>query len=119
MKNLDASYQKSLDFLYSFIDYSLTRAFRYSPEKFNLERMRILLKRLGDPQTKYRIIHIAGTKGKGSVSALIARALQYAGYKTGLYSSPMGWIYLKTISFRWSMNLKLTLNMYLRSLHLS
>jgi dihydrofolate synthase/folylpolyglutamate synthase len=43
---------------------------------------------LGNPQNTYPIIHVAGTKGKGSVSALCASALQAGGYKVGLYTSP-------------------------------
>jgi dihydrofolate synthase/folylpolyglutamate synthase len=47
-----------------------------------------LMDELGNPQSKYPIIHVAGTKGKGSVSALCASALQAGGYKVGLYTSP-------------------------------
>jgi len=43
---------------------------------------------LGNPQRNYPVIHVAGTKGKGSVSAMIASALQAAGYRVGLYTSP-------------------------------
>lgn len=84
----DERYQQTLDYLYSFVDYSLQKTFRYSPEKFNLGRMRLLMEKLGDPDRVYPIIHVAGTKGKGSVSALCASALQAAGYRTGLYTSP-------------------------------
>lgn len=81
-------YQETLDFLYTFIDYSLQRNFRMSPEKFNLARMEALLARLGNPHLAYPVIHIAGTKGKGSVAAMCASALQAAGYRVGLYTSP-------------------------------
>jgi dihydrofolate synthase/folylpolyglutamate synthase len=47
-----------------------------------------LMEELGNPQEKYPIIHVAGTKGKGSVCALCASALQAAGYTVGLYTSP-------------------------------
>ena len=47
-----------------------------------------LLKRLGNPHLNYRVIHVAGTNGKGSVCHLCAEALQAAGYKTGLFVSP-------------------------------
>ena len=47
-----------------------------------------LMEELGNPHTKYPIIHVAGTKGKGSVSALCASGLKVAGYKVGLYTSP-------------------------------
>src|SRR5258707_15280579 len=43
---------------------------------------------LGDPQEKYPVIHVTGTKGKGSVSAMCASVLQAAGLRVGLYSSP-------------------------------
>ncbi|MCJ7623094.1 MAG: bifunctional folylpolyglutamate synthase/dihydrofolate synthase, partial [Anaerolineaceae bacterium] len=66
----------------------LTRSSRYAAEKYDLARMKLLLSRLGDPQNSFQSIHIAGTKGKGSVSALIANSLQVAGNKVGLYSSP-------------------------------
>ncbi len=47
-----------------------------------------LLKVLDDPHQKFKTIHVAGTNGKGSVSSMLAAALQSAGYKTGLYTSP-------------------------------
>ena len=86
--SIDKKYNNALDYLYSFIDYSLTRSFRYSPEKFDLKRMEELLERLDHPHNKYEIIHIAGTKGKGSTSAFIESILRNSGYKTGLYTSP-------------------------------
>lgn len=88
MTDLDVAYQQTLDYLYSFVDYSLTRNLRNLPEKFNLDRMRALMMRLENPQDKYPVIHVAGTKGKGSTSALIASALQAAGYRVGFYTSP-------------------------------
>ena len=86
--NIKSEYDQTLDYLYSFVDYSLTRQLRYSPEKFNLDRMKALMLKLGDPQFKYPVIHIAGTKGKGSTAVFIASVLQSAGYKVGLYTSP-------------------------------
>ena len=47
-----------------------------------------LLERLGNPQNRYKIIHVAGTNGKGSVCTMLARTLECAGYKTGLFVSP-------------------------------
>ena len=88
MSDLEEKYQDALDYLYSFIDYSLKRNFRNAAEKFNLDRMRQFMQLLGDPQNDYRIIHVAGTKGKGSVSAYCASILAAQGYKTGLYTSP-------------------------------
>lgn len=88
MIETDAAYQQALDYLYSFVDYSLTRNLRNLPEKFNLDRMRALMQRLGNPDQKFPVIHVAGTKGKGSTAALIAGALQAAGYRVGFYTSP-------------------------------
>jgi dihydrofolate synthase/folylpolyglutamate synthase len=53
-----------------------------------LERMRVLLDRLGNPHRRLRIVHVAGSKGKGSTSAMLAAILQKAGYRTGLFTSP-------------------------------
>ncbi len=83
-----AAYQQALDYLFSFVDYSLVRSFRYSEGQFDLGRMCQLLERLGNPQEAFRTLHVAGTKGKGSVSALAASALRAAGYRVGLYTSP-------------------------------
>jgi dihydrofolate synthase/folylpolyglutamate synthase len=61
-------------------------------EKFGikpgLERIRELLRLLGDPQQGLQVIHVAGTNGKGSVCALLDSVLRSAGYRTGLYTSP-------------------------------
>ena len=84
----EPEYQEALDYIYSFVDYSLTRNFRYSPDKFDLQRMRDFAAYLGNPQDQYPIIHIAGTKGKGSVASFCATALKKAGYRVGLYTSP-------------------------------
>jgi dihydrofolate synthase/folylpolyglutamate synthase len=88
VRKIEKDYQNALDYLYSFVDYSLTRSFRYSAEKFNLDRMVQLLEIVGNPHQDYPIIHIAGTKGKGSTAAYCAQVLQYAGYKVGMYTSP-------------------------------
>ncbi|MEM5775295.1 MAG: hypothetical protein AAGU05_09865, partial [Anaerolineaceae bacterium] len=88
MSDIEKEYQEALDYLYSFIDYSLTRSFRYTPEKFDLGRMVHFMELLGNPQKDFKAIHIAGTKGKGSVSALVASTLEMAGYKVGFYTSP-------------------------------
>ena len=57
-------------------------------EAFKLDRMRALLRRLGDPQDRLPIVHVAGTKGKGSTAAMMAAVLAAAGYRTGLFTSP-------------------------------
>jgi dihydrofolate synthase / folylpolyglutamate synthase len=86
--DIEVEYNKALDYLYSFVDYSLKHSSELAKAEFNLDRMFALMEELGDPQKTYPIIHVAGTKGKGSVSALCASALGAGGYKVGLYTSP-------------------------------
>ncbi len=81
-------YQQALDYLYSFVDYSVQRMSRETLDKFDLSRMQAFMAALGDPQKQYSIIHVAGTKGKGSTAALCASTLQAAGLRTGFYTSP-------------------------------
>ena len=50
--------------------------------------MRTLLARLGNPHQRLRIVHVAGSKGKGSTAAMLAAILRQAGYRTGLFTSP-------------------------------
>ena len=88
MVDSEETFQSTLNYLYSFVDYSLTRNLRYSPEKFNLERMRSFMHLLGDPHLDYPVVHVAGTKGKGSICAVIANVLKTSKYKVGLYTSP-------------------------------
>lgn len=78
-------YQAALDYVLSFADYE--RASR-SAIVFDLSRIEELLKRRGNPHQAARAVHIAGTKGKGSASAMVAAVLTASGYKTGLYTSP-------------------------------
>jgi dihydrofolate synthase/folylpolyglutamate synthase len=56
--------------------------------QFGLDRIRALLRELGDPHLRYRAIHVAGTNGKGSVAATAESILREAGRRTGLYTSP-------------------------------
>jgi dihydrofolate synthase/folylpolyglutamate synthase len=85
---VEIAYQEALDYVYSFVDYSLTRNLRNLPEIFDLSRMFSLMELFCNPQQQYPVIHVAGTKGKGSVSALCASALNAAGYRVGFYTSP-------------------------------
>ena len=64
--------------------------------KPGLERISALCKALGDPQKKLKFIHIAGTNGKGSTSAMLESVLRESGYKTGLFTSP----YIRTFNER-------------------
>ena len=89
MNNLQSrEYQSALDYIYSFVDFSRTHQENLSPENFDLTRMMQFMDLLGSPQDDFRSMHIAGSKGKGSVSAFCASVLQEAGYKVGLYTSP-------------------------------
>ena len=58
------------------------------PERSDLQPLRVLLQRLGNPEKALRIIHIAGSNGKGSVAVSLQNILTLAGYKTGLHTSP-------------------------------
>jgi len=97
MNDTESAYNRALDYLYSYVDYSLKHISELARAEFNLDRMFALMEELGNPQSKYPIIHVAGTKGKGSVAALCAAALKAAGCKTGLYTSPHLWDYVERI----------------------
>ena len=73
------TYEKALEKIHSLLTFG---------SRPGLERMRELLRRLGDPQDKLKYIHVAGTNGKGSVCAMLSSVLTAAGYKTGLFISP-------------------------------
>jgi dihydrofolate synthase/folylpolyglutamate synthase len=79
---------RAMRYLAGLIDYERLGIVRYTSQNFDLERMRALLKRLGNPQDELKTVHVAGTKGKGSTCAMVAAMLAANGYKTGLYTSP-------------------------------
>src|SRR5580693_6685800 len=56
--------------------------------KLGLERIRRVLDALGNPQRSYRVVHVAGTNGKGSTCAMIDAGLRASGIRTGLFTSP-------------------------------
>ncbi len=82
------SYEDALDYIYSFTDHSVRPEQRYGPDVVDPTRPARLLRLLGDPHQAYPSIHVAGTKGKGSVAAICASALRAAGLRTGFYTSP-------------------------------
>ena len=82
------TYKEALSYLFSHTDYEKQRVLRYNITTFDLTRMNRLLKELGNPEKGQKFVHIAGTKGKGSTSTMVARMLEAAGYKVGLYTSP-------------------------------
>lgn len=81
------------------------------PERSNLKPLRELLQRLGNPEKSLRIIHIAGSNGKGSVAVSLQNILTLAGYKTGLHTSP----HLESMNERFTVNgVKISDEDYLR-----
>lgn len=83
-----STYADAIDYLFTFVNWEVERHVRYAPEVMALDRPRALLSALGNPHLRFPAIHITGTKGKGSVGAMCAAALQTSGLRTGLYSSP-------------------------------
>ena len=81
-------YKSALTYIEQFIDYERSPDFARQARFYNLNRITYLLDLLGNPHEKLKVIHVAGSKGKGSTAAIIASVLTHAGYKTGLYTSP-------------------------------
>ena len=84
---INTRYQQALDYIYSFIDYEKQTLPR-DKSRYDIRRIKELLTRLGNPQLKSKTVHIAGSKGKGSVATMVASVLTSSGYVTGLYTSP-------------------------------
>jgi dihydrofolate synthase/folylpolyglutamate synthase len=82
---LATRYRQSLAWWYGVVNYEVRAPL---PDDLRLEPMRALLHRLGDPHRRLRLLHIAGSKGKGSTAAMLAAVLRRAGYRTGLFTSP-------------------------------
>ena len=82
------TYDSALKYLFSQTDYEQMLRVRYNRDTFSLDRMRLIAKALGDPHKKLKTAHIAGTKGKGSTTTMLASLLQACGLKVGLYVSP-------------------------------
>lgn len=79
---------KTRNFLFDRINYEKSMPNRMSSQEFRFHTIGRMLKELGDPHLSLPTIHVAGTKGKGSVSTTIASILSAAGLKVGLYTSP-------------------------------
>jgi len=80
------TYQQTIDYLFHHLPmYSRIGAAAFKKDLTNTIQ---LCEALGNPHTKFKSIHVAGTNGKGSTSHMLAAILQTAGYKTGLYTSP-------------------------------
>lgn len=83
---MNSDYQDALRYLYSFINYEALPG--ASPVKMNLEKIEVMVHALDHPERQWPSIHVAGTKGKGSTSAIIASIVRQGGYCVGLYTSP-------------------------------
>ena len=81
-------YKAALAYIDTFINSEKSPDFSRQARFYNLERISGLLARLGDPHRRLKVVHVAGSKGKGSTAALIASTLTHAGYKTGLFTQP-------------------------------
>ncbi len=79
--------QEARQYLESFINYEIARD-KLPQTGFKLNRIQNLLSRLNNPQQSLKVIHVAGSKGKGSTCIFTAHILKEAGYKVGLYTSP-------------------------------
>ncbi len=81
-------YKEAVDYIFGHTNYEVVPRVPHSEGQYDLRRVYELLERLGNPHLKARALHITGTNGKGSTSAMLAAVLTAAGYTTGLYTSP-------------------------------
>lgn len=82
------SYLEALRAILDRADFERDRGTPYAQRNWRLARVEELLERLGSPHRAYATVHIAGTKGKGSTTAMVDAILRAAGYRTGMYTSP-------------------------------
>ena len=73
------NYKEAIDWLYSFEKHGI---------KLGLDRIKHICEKLGNPQSNYKIVHVGGTNGKGSVCKFISSILASEGYTVGVYTSP-------------------------------
>ncbi len=82
------SYAQALRAILSRADFERDRHTPYPQRDWRLARVEEFLSQLGNPHLAYPTIHVAGTKGKGSVTAMMDSVLRAAGYRVGMYTSP-------------------------------
>lgn len=82
------TYEQAIEYLFGRINYERVQAEAYSTSDFKLDRMRRLLELMGNPQERIPVVHVAGTKGKGSTCSMLTSILAASGYRCGLYISP-------------------------------
>lgn len=85
---LHARHQAAVRYLYGRINYERLPSIPYPERAFKLDRMQDLLDRTGTPDRAMDVVHVAGTKGKGSTSTIISGILRAAGQRVGLFTSP-------------------------------
>ena len=85
-ESTDPKFTRQLSDLYQRVNYE--RQSNAGPRSFKLQTMHDLMHRLGHPHQSAPVVHVAGTKGKGSVSKMTGEILRHAGLKIGIYSSP-------------------------------
>jgi dihydrofolate synthase/folylpolyglutamate synthase len=83
-----ASFQEALAFLDKGIDYEKTRTWKYDRKWLNLARVEQLLQAIGNPHLRLRVIHVAGTKGKGTTAGAAANCMTRCGRRAALLTSP-------------------------------
>src|SRR4030043_1631215 len=88
IRGRELNYNQAEQYLNSFTNYEQIPGITYAQVGYSLRHLEELLNRMGNPQLAARTIHIAGTKGKGSVAAMTAQVLSSSGYKTGRYTAP-------------------------------
>ncbi|MFC1653443.1 bifunctional folylpolyglutamate synthase/dihydrofolate synthase [Patescibacteria group bacterium] len=82
------NYKEATNYLLKFTDLEKKPGQSLSKENFSLDKVKKLANLCGNPQKKYKSVHVGGTKGKGSTSALIELGLRHEGFKTGMFTQP-------------------------------
>lgn len=85
---MSMNYRDAFGYINSFTNYEETPGVRYTRDMNNLTRVDLLMRLLGSPQSAFKSIVIAGSKGKGSTAAMVESVLRHAGLNIGLYTSP-------------------------------
>ncbi len=82
------TFRSAVNYLDSLVNHERNLRVQYDSNNFGIDRAEKLLDVLGNPHLKYKTVHIAGTKGKGSTATMLAEMLRANGTKVGLYTSP-------------------------------
>ncbi len=93
-------YRESVDYIFGHTNYEMVPRLPHAQANYDLRRVYRILERIGDPHLKAKSLHITGTNGKGSTSAMLASILTSSGFTSGLYTSP----HLRTVRERFMVN---------------